>query len=164
MCVLFPQAARLVRVPWSGNMKDDNAISFAHNLRLVGHDKTLHFSCNNHTNLQAPTTAACILQYNYSRTICSKANAHNPVLNEPLGGLVFNATAHKEAIISVPHQRQPTHPNSSFNSACNLADKKIMQVKTTRVHLELGRASLSHGALSSSYSSSKHLPPKIRRC
>ena len=33
-------------------------------------------ACNQQTNLQAPTMA-CILQKNYGRIICTKANAHN---------------------------------------------------------------------------------------
>ena len=115
-------------------------------LFVVGHDKTLQVTCNQHTKIQVPTTATCILQKNYSRYTCSKANVHNPALNKLLSGLVFNATAHKELIVSIPHQRQAVHPNSSSNSAQNCTDKTIMKVKTTRIHVELSRASLCHGA------------------
>ena len=46
MCDLCSKAAKLIRVPWLGNMKDENAISCAHNLHLVTTKpctSTLHF-------------------------------------------------------------------------------------------------------------------------
>ena len=115
-----------------------------------------------HTNMQAPTTAACIKQKNRGRT--SKVNAHNhkPAALHHLAGPVFNATAPKQPIVSVPHHRQAAHPNSSSKAHEILLTKTIMHVKTTRVHeLEL----LQYGAsLSSSIHSSSSIHPQAHLC
>ena len=71
MCALWPQAAKLIRAPWSGNMKDENAVSCVHSLRLVATKPCTAPYCNNHTNLQSSTTA-CKLQKKYGRTNCSR--------------------------------------------------------------------------------------------
>ena len=44
---------------------------------LVAGDLQGFVTCNQQTNLQAPTTAACIKHKNYGRTICSKAHVQN---------------------------------------------------------------------------------------
>ena len=130
MCALWPRAAKLIRAPWSGNMKDENAVSCcAHSLRLVGHDKTLQVTCNQHTNIQAPTTAAYIKHKNYGRAICTKANAHNhnPALHYSADLCPTRPLMSKEAIVLV--QRHHAAPLAScaskqqFQGARNLADK-----------------------------------------
>ena len=71
----------------------------------VGHDKTLQIICNQHTNMQARTTVACIMQENYSRKICSKANAHNhnPAFHYSVDRCSMQPLIHKEPIISALH-------------------------------------------------------------
>ena len=75
MCNLCSRAAKLIHAPWLGNKKDENAVSCAHNLRLVPTKPCR--SPATKTNMQAPTTAACIMEENYGTTTCSKANVHN---------------------------------------------------------------------------------------
>ena len=173
MCVLCPRAAKLIRVPWLGNMKDENAVSCCAQTCgwLVGHDKTLQVTCNNHTNPQAPTTAACILQINYGKNTCSKANAfiqRNLVNNKarrtrtmhcPTRGLVFNATAHKQPIVSVPHRMQAAHPNSSSRAHEILFTKTIMHVKLLAYILNSVWLQCIMMHLSSSYSCPRHPYP-----
>ena len=88
--------------------------------------------------------------------MCSKANAliqYNRVNNKArrtrtmrclTHGPVFNATAHKQPIVST-HHWQAAHPNSSSKAHTKLLAKPIMHVKTIRVH-ELDMALLHEGA------------------
>ena len=110
----------------------------------VGHDKTLHFTCNQHTNMQAPTTVACILQKNYGTTTCSQANAHNhnPALHYSADQCSTRPLTKSRSFQRPPHHRQAAHPNSSSKAHAILLTKTIMQVNITRVQVELGRASL----------------------
>ena len=115
----------------------------------VGHDKTLQVTCNQHTKMQAPTTAACILQKNYGTTTCSQANAHthNPALHHRQP--VFNADrcsmqplTSSRSFQWQPHHCQGAHLNSRSKAHEILLAKTTLHVKNTRVHVELGVASL----------------------
>ena len=128
MCALCSRAAKLMRAPWLGNMKDENAVSCcAHNLRLVGHDKTLQVTCNQHTNIQAPTTAACIKHKNYGRTSKVNMHNHNAALHHLTDPCSMRPLTSKEAIVLV--QRHHAAPLAScaskqqFQGTRNLADK-----------------------------------------
>ena len=129
----------------------------------VGHDKTLHFTCNQHTNMQAPTTVACILQKNYGTTTCSQANAHNhnPALHYSADQCSTRPLTKSRSFQRQPHHRQAAHPNSSSKAHAILLTKRIMHVKLlayilNSVWIHYVMVHSSSGYPSSSYSSSTY--------
>ena len=108
MCDLYFRAAKLRRAPWSGNKKDENAV---HTIcgwsrqNPAGHLQTTYqhasaYNCGLHKAQE-------------SRQNKQGQRAQPQRCISPLGRPVFNATAPKQPIVSVPHHRQAAHPNSS---------------------------------------------------
>ena len=82
----------------------------------------------------------------YSRTTCSKANAHNPALLYSADRCSTRPLTRSRSLQRQPHHWQAAHPNISSKAHENLLAKTITQTKISRVQVKLRKASQRKGA------------------
>ena len=170
MCDFCPRAAKLIRALRSGNKKDENAVSCAHNLRLV----TTKPCTSPATNI--PTCKRLQLWLAY----CKRIMVQPLVARQTRTTTTLRCTTRRTSVqrdrlqradrfsvsrtigklriqTAVPKRTQSCSQKRSCRST-------LLAYKLNSVGLHCIMVHSSSSYLSSCYSSSSYLPPKVSRC